>query len=253
VTQTVFGSDYAGAYDELYQDKDYAAECDLLERVFAGYSDQPVKRVLDLGCGTGGHSAVLARRGYSVLGVDRSAEMLQRARERGGSARFEVGDITALDLSETFDAVVSMFAVLGYLTLNTDIQRALGAARRHLRPGGVLFADVWYGPAVLAQRPSERVKVIDTDDGGRVIRAASSKLDTRRDVCTVSYRLWRMESRCLVAEVREQHAMRYFFEPELESMLASAGFELVRFGGFPDLDEEPTEQSWNVALVARAC
>jgi SAM-dependent methyltransferase len=252
VTQTVFGPDYAGAYDDLYQDKDYAAECDLLERVFSEYARPAVHSVLDLGCGTGGHSAVLAERGYTVVGVDRSADMLRRARERASGARFEVGDITAIDLNETFDAVVIMFAVLGYLTCNSDIQRALGAARRHLRPGGVLFADVWYGPAVLAQRPSERVKVIDLPNSGQVIRVASSVLDTRRDVCTVNYHLWRMESRRLVAEAREQHAMRYFFEPELESLLASAGFELVRCGGFPELDQEPSERTWNVAFVARA-
>jgi SAM-dependent methyltransferase len=252
VTQTVFGPDYAGAYDELYQDKDYAAECDLLERVFANFAHSPVRRVLDLGCGTGGHSAVLAERGYSVVGVDRSSDMLLRARERASAARFSVGDITNLQLDGTFDATVIMFAVLGYLTRNDDICAALKGARRHLRPGGVLFADVWYGPAVLAQRPSERVKVIDTPDGGQVIRVASSDLDTRRDVCTVSYHLWRMESRRLVAEVREQHAMRYFFEPELESMLASAGFDLVRCGGFPELDQEPSEHTWNVAFVARA-
>ena len=181
MTQTVFGPDYAGAYDELYQDKDYSAECDVLERVFAGYADQPVTRVLDLGCGTGGHSAVLARRGYNVVGVDRSADMLRRARDRASAARFEVGDITALDLEETFDATVIMFAVFGYLTRDEQLRAALGGVRRHLRPGGVLFADVWYGPAVLAQRPSERVKVIDTRDGGQLIRAAASQLDTRRD------------------------------------------------------------------------
>ena len=252
MTQTVFGPDYAGAYDELYQDKDYSAECDVLERVFAGYADQPVKRVLDLGCGTGGHSAVLARRGYNVVGVDRSADMLRRARDRASAARFEVGDITALDLEETFDATVIMFAVFGYLTRDEQLRAALGGVRRHLRPGGVLFADVWYGPAVLAQRPSERVKVIDTRGGGQLIRAAASQLDTRRDVCTVHYHLWRMESRQLVAEVREQHVMRYFFEPELESMLASSSFELVRLGGFPALDNEPSERTWNVAFVARA-
>jgi SAM-dependent methyltransferase len=252
VTRTVFGPDYAGAYDELYRDKDYAAECDLLERVFVRYAQSPVRRLLDLGCGTGGHSAVLADRGYSVVGVDRSPDMLQRARERGSAAHFEVGDITALDIDETFDAAVIMFAVLGYLTRNDDIHSALKGVRQHLRPGGVLFADVWYGPAVLAQRPSERIKVIDTPDGGQVIRAASSELETRRDVCTVHYQLWRLESRQLLAEVREQHAMRYFFEPELESMLALAGFELVRIGGFPELDDEPSERTWNVAFVARA-
>jgi SAM-dependent methyltransferase len=249
----VFGAEYAGVYDALYQEKDYASECDLIESVFRRYAAPPVQRVLDLGCGTGGHSALLTARGYDVVGVDRSADMLERARQRGGTARYVAADITCMDLGETFDAAVIMFAVLGYLTRNVDVRAALGAAKQHLRPGGVLFADVWYGPAVLAQRPSERVKVIQTPDGGQVIRVASSELDTRQDVCTVNYHLWRLEAQRVVAEVREQHPMRYFFEPEVEAMLASTGFELVRVGAFPEFEAEPTEQTWNVAFVARAC
>jgi SAM-dependent methyltransferase len=252
VTQTVFGPEYAGAYDDLYHDKDYVAECDLVERLFHEHADSGVKRVLDLGCGTGGHAVILAQRGYDVVGVDRSAEMLRRARERGGPARFVSGDITGVNLEEEFDAVVIMFAVLGYLTSNAEVECALRAARRHLRSGGVLFGDVWYGPAVLAQRPSDRVKVIDTPGGGRVIRVASSELDTRRDVCTVSYHLWRLEGERLAGEVREQHAMRYFFEPELEAFLAGAGFDLRKIGGFPNVDDEPGDQTWNVAFVAVA-
>jgi SAM-dependent methyltransferase len=249
---TVFGANYAAAYDALYHDKDYAAECDLVESVFARDAGRCVKRVLDLGCGTGGHAILLASRGYEVVGVDRSADMLERARQRGGSARFQEGDIACLDLGETFDAALIMFAVLGYLTGNSEIQAALNSARRHLSVGGLLFADVWYGPAVLSERPSERVKVIDTPSGGRVIRVASSQLDTRRNVCTVDYHLLRLEDGKLTAEVREQHRMRYFFEPELEALLSAAGFELLRIGGFPDLDEEPSERTWNVAFVARA-
>ena len=84
----VFGRDYAAAYDDLYQDKDYVAECDLIERVFETYGQGPTRRVLDLGCGTGGHAVILAKRGYDVVGVDRSPEMLERARALGSSARF---------------------------------------------------------------------------------------------------------------------------------------------------------------------
>jgi SAM-dependent methyltransferase len=249
---TIFGDDYAAAYDALYHDKDYAAECDLIEGVFRSNASNPVKRVLDLGCGTGSHAVRLAERGYTVVGVDRSEDMLARARQRSAYVQFSRGDITSVDVGQTFDAVLIMFAVLGYLTDNADIRAALAGARRHLRPGGVLFADVWYGPAVLAQRPSERVKVIDTPSGGRVIRAASSELDTRRDRCIVQYQLWRLDGGKLTAEVREAHPMRYFFEPELQMFLSDAGFDLLRIGGFPDLDEEPSERTWNVAFVARA-
>lgn len=251
MTQAVFGRDYAAAYDDLYQDKDYLAECDLVERIFKLYGMGPVRRVLDLGCGTGGHAIVLAQRGYEVVGVDRAPEMLERARTRGSSARFELGEIGTLDLHETFDAALMMFAVLGYQVGNADVQAALQTVRRHLHPGGLFFCDFWYGPAVLAERPSERVKVIDTPNG-QVIRVAAGDLDSRRDLCTVRYHVWRIEQGKLAAEVREQHPMRYFFALELELLLAGAGFELVRLGAFPAIDDEPNEKTWNVALVARA-
>jgi len=247
----VFGRDYAAAYDDLYQDKDYVAECDLIERVFEMYGQGPTRRVLDLGCGTGGHAVILAKRGYDVVGVDRSPEMLANARALGSSARFELGEIASVDLGETFDAALMMFAVLGYQVGNADVQAALASVRRHLRPSGLFFSDFWYGPAVLAQRPSERVKVIDSSHG-QLIRVAAGELDARRDLCVVRYHVWRIEERRIVAEVREQHPMRYFFGLELELLLAAAGFELTRLGVFPTLDDEPTEQTWNVALVARA-
>ncbi len=251
MTQGVFGRDYAAAYDELYQDKDYLAECELIERIFKLYGQGPVRRVIDLGCGTGGHAVVLADRGYDVVGVDRSSDMLELARARGSGARFELGEIGNVELGETFDAVLMMFAVLGYQVGNADVRAALSTVRRHLRPNGLFFCDFWYGPAVLGQRPSERVKVIDTPTG-QVIRVAAGELDALHDLCMVRYHVWRIEDGRVTTEAREQHPMRYFFAPELELFLSSAGFELVRLGAFPNIDDEATEHAWNVALVARA-
>jgi SAM-dependent methyltransferase len=251
MTQGVFGRDYAAAYDDLYRDKDYLAECDLIERVFQTYGQIAVRRVLDLGCGTGGHAVPLARRGYEVVGVDRSPDMLERARAQDSPARFELGDISNLNLGETFDAALMMFAVLGYQVGNSDVQAALATARRHLRSSGLFFCDFWYGPAVLAQRPSERVKVLDAPEG-QVIRVATGELDARHNLCMVRYHVWRISDSRVSAEVREQHPMRYFFELELELFLNSAGFELVRCGAFPSIDDAPNEHTWNVALVARA-
>jgi SAM-dependent methyltransferase len=251
MSHAVFGRDYAAAYDVLYQDKDYVAECDLLERLFERYGDGPVRRVLDLGCGTGGHASILAQRGYQLVGVDRAPDMLERARQRTTSARFELGDIGSVDLGETFDAVVMMFAVLGYQVTNAEARAALRTARRHLRRGGFLFCDFWYGPAVLAERPSERARVTDTSSG-QIIRVSNGELDTRRDAVVVRYHLWRVEAGRVTAEAREQHPMRYFFAPELELLLAEADLEVARLGAFPEFDDEPSERTWNVGLVARA-
>jgi len=253
----VFGSIYADVYDALYQDKNYAAECDLIKRLFRTYGNGPIRTVLDLGCGTGNHAVHLARRGYEVVGVDRSESMLARARRKAtdllsdGSIAFYQGDIRSVDLKRRFDALLMMFAVLSYQLTNSDVLSTLRTARRHLRPGGLLIFDVWYGPAVLYQRPSQRIKVIPTERG-KILRIASGELNMRQHLCTVRYRVWRLEGDRLVDETVEDHSIRYFFPLELEFFLECAGLELLRLGGFPDWEQEPDETTWNILGVARA-
>lgn len=252
----IFGPAYSDAYNLIYGDKDYAAECDLLERLFQRYSSDRVSTVLDLGCGTGTHAFLLSGRGYDVLGVERSENMLALARQRltvspSNKLRFQAGDIRDVTLDQRFDAALIMFAVLGYQLHNGDVLSALKTAREHLKTGGLLIFDVWYGPAVLHQRPSERIKVIPTDEG-RILRLASGELDTSTHTCSVRLHVWRLAGDRLVSETEETHQMRYFFPRELDLFLQVTGFSPVRLGAFPDFDEEPSERTWNVVSVARA-
>jgi SAM-dependent methyltransferase len=248
----VFGTGYATAYDLLYGDKDYAAECDLIEGAIREYGIKPTRSIVDFGCGTGNHSLPLAARGYAVVGVDRSEEMLTRIQDKTRtSATFRSGDIRSIDLGEKFDCALMMFAVLGYQVTNDDALAALKNARRHLTPGGILIFDVWYGPAVLHLRPSERAKVMDTPDG-QIIRVASGKLDSSRQICTVHYQVWRMQNDRVTAHVEESHQMRYFFPLEVDLLLTSAGFTMLRIGAFPELNRDPDDNTWNVMLVAKA-
>jgi hypothetical protein len=144
-----------------------------------------------------------------------------------------------------------MFAVLGYQVENDDVLSTLKAARRSLKPGGLLIFDVWYGPAVLHQRPSDRVKVIPTQ-GGKILRVASGELDIPHHVCDVRFRLWRLAEGQVVTEIEETHRMRYFFPLELSLLLSSSGFHLIRLGAFPDFDMEPDESTWSAMAVAQA-
>ena len=253
----VFGSIYADAYDLFYRDKDYAAECDLIERLFQTYGDGSIRSVLDSGCGTGNHAIPLAQRGYKVVGVDRSESMLAHARRKAacfsGSSgvTFHQEDIRSVDLQQHFDAALMMFAVLGYQLENGDVLSALRAARRHLCPGGLFIFDVWYGPAVLHQRPSQRVRVIPTPEG-KILRVASGELDICHHLCTVHYHVWRLEGERLVAETEESHTIRYFFPRELDLFLECSGFAPMRLGPFPEFDQDPDETTWNVLGVTKA-
>lgn len=246
----VFGAAYAASYDALYAEKDYEGECDVVERVFDRYGRGATRSILDLGCGTGNHAIPLSRRGYEVVGVDRSEAMLEQARAKSGDAvGFELGDVRDIRLGREFDAVLALFAVLGYQHSNDDVLAALRTTRAHLRPGGLLLFDVWYGPAVLHERPTPRERKIE-EGGGTVVRFSNGSLDIRHQLCTVDFRVRRLESGTVVAEMEERHEMRYFFPLELELFLGTSDLSLLRLSAFPELDAEPDETSWNVLAVA---
>jgi len=257
VTGLVFGPDYSTVYDTIYAGKDYSAECDLIERVLREFGTGRERTILDVGCGTGSHALALGARGYEVAGVDRSAAMLAEAERKAeaaglsGGVRFFQEDMTRYELGMRFDAAIMMFAVLGYQTRNEGVLAALRQLRRHLEPGGILVFDAWYGPAVLHQRPAERSSTIPTEDG-RIERIASGSLDPLRHVTTVSISLREFEGERLRAETREEHTMRFFFPLELDHLLESSGFSLLRLGAFPDYHRDPDEGSWNILAVARA-
>lgn len=248
-----FGPDYAGAYDALYADKDYDAECDFLEGIFRE-SARPVRSVLDLGCGTGAHAVRLAQRGFEVVGVDLSDNMLEAARRRAERAEpitvsFVREDIRTVRLGRQFDAVICMFAVLGYQTTDDDLARALDTVRSHLVPGGAFIFDVWYGPAVEAIGPSTRSKRIRTADG-ELERQATATLQTDAHLCAVSYRLIRRRPGMPEVTTDETHRMRYFFDDELGQFLRAAGLSLQTLTPFPDTAAPLSSASWNVLATS---
>jgi SAM-dependent methyltransferase len=256
---SVFGQDYANEYDILYGDKDYELECDLIEEAFRRYSEKPVYRIMDLGCGTGNHSIPLIQRGYRVTGVDISGEMLLHAKKKleqikdpSISGRLELvqGDARYVHLGMQFDAVLMMFAVFGYQKSNEDVAAVLQTIKRHINSNGLLIFDVWYGPAVLAIRPGDRVKKVSVDKG-EIIRIASGSLDVARHLAKISYHVWHISNKQLISESQEIHEMRYFFPMELAYFLQQAGFELKSLTAFPSLDHEADEAAWNAFGIAK--
>ena len=155
-----------------------------------------------------------------------------------------------MPLGREFDAVSSCSPCSATKRRTPTSSPTLRTARKHLRPGGMLAFDVWYGPAVLSGRPEQRFKVFDSE-GRRLFRLSSGRLDVRRQLCNVDVRLWILEGDRLVTEAHEQHRVRYFFPRELELYLEIAGLSLVRLGAFPDFDGEADESTWNVLVLAR--
>lgn len=248
-----FGPTYADAYDALYADKDYEAECDLIE-LLAAQHGRGSATILDLGCGTGRHAIVLAGRGSAVTGVDVSAEMLQLAERRAAEVGVQgldlmVGDVRNFRIDRRYDVVLLMFAVLGYQVTDVDVASTLETAAIHLNPGGVVVFDVWHGPAVEALGPSVRTKSVPHGEI-TIRRRALGVLDPTTHTCAVDYTIEQIAQDQVIQTNHERHQMRYFFQDELGAMARQAGLEVVMASAFPDIDRPASGADWNALYVA---
>lgn len=146
------GSDpwYVSAFDASYLSR-YAhrdqAEAELQLETLIGRRHLPAQgRVLDLCCGAGRHTDILLRRGYHVVGVDLSMDLLRAARQRiqgrshGSLCRVDMRSLPFAAAS--FDAVIQMFTAFGYFADDRDNRAVLQEVARTLRGGGHHVLDL---------------------------------------------------------------------------------------------------------------
>ena len=98
--------------------------------------------VLELGCGTGSFTSLMAREGYKMHGIDLSAAMIKMAKKKGCKAKFEVGDMRMLGISDRFMVAVSVCDTMNYLLDELELQEALMSVYRALKPGGIFIFDL---------------------------------------------------------------------------------------------------------------
>ena len=250
-------SNYARYYDLMYQDKDYVGEAQFIQRLIQTYAPATTT-ILELGCGTGNHAMLLAKEGYQVHGVDLSQEMLGYANERrdrlspalATKLQFSQGDLLQVRLDRKFDVVLSLFHVISYQTNNEDLLAAFETAKAHLVPGGILIFDVWYGPAVLSDPPTVRIKRLE-DQSIQVTRIAEPVMEPNKNWVDVNYHIFIKDLiSSKIDEVKEVHTMRYLFRPELELLLDRLQMQIVESREWLT-DRQPGLNTWGVYFIVR--
>ena len=220
----------AFSYDALTQDVGYEKRADFIEKLFAR-AKIDVHTVLDLACGTGTMTKLFTERGYELIGVDISEEMLMEAREKtqniqGVPPLFLHQSMAELDLYGTVDACICCLDSVNYLTNPRDVRRTFERLRLFIAPGGVLVFDV--------HAPS-KMETLD----GQVF------LDERDDLYCVWRTEYRKRARTLDYYVDifralgddtwersfEEHHQRAYTVSELTAWLENAGFTAIRTHG----------------------
>lgn len=243
-----FSDLYSQYYDLLYQDKDYSAEVDYIDKLIKSYLKNP-KNLLDMGCGTGKHAELFCEKGFFVYGVDKSENMLKIAenRRKGKENRllFIKSNISDLNLEQKFDVVVSLFHVLSYHNFNDDVIQFFKTVKKHLNSNGIFIFDFWYGPAVLTDLPTVRIKRLENENI-KVTRIAEPYLNAQKNIVDVNYYLFIEDKKNKsIIETKEIHRMRYFFDTELELILEKLGFKILcKYEWMTN--KNPDFNSWNV-------
>lgn len=136
---------FARVYDTLMADVDYRAWVNYYEDIFARFGLSP-RLMLELGCGTGNVTLSLAEKGYEMIALDNSVEMLSVARGKALSSGLDIlflhQDMAEFELYGTVDAVVSALDCVNYIISYERVLKMLTLVRNYLNPGGIFIFDI---------------------------------------------------------------------------------------------------------------
>jgi SAM-dependent methyltransferase len=263
-------SQYGGYEDqafvaELYDHiPGYAGRSDL--DFYLDYARSAEGKILELGCGTGRLLIPIAAAGHEIVGLDLSAYMLAKCREKLQGQPEEVqervrivqGSMTCFDLGETFVLVTVPFRTFQHLLSVAEQVACLGCVNRHLAAGGKLILDLFQvdlrylvDPASAEQREDPVGVELP---GGRTLRrahrlAAWHPVEQYNDV-EIIYHVTHPDGR--IEQLVQAFPIRYFFRYEVEHLLACCGFRVA--GLFGNFDRSPLKyDSPEMIFVAVKC
>ena len=211
----------AGFYDRLTDDVDYTDFADRYEAAFREDGGE-FRLLLDLCCGTGSMSLELSHRGYEMIAVDASEDMLMQAREKCADLPvpplFLLQDAAELDLYGTVDACVCTLEGINYL--NPEKLRQLFARLRlFIRPGGLFLFDV-RSPDFLKQMDG----ITSVDEDEQVFCLWRADFDEELNALIYGMDLFSRQKSGLWRRSREEHVEYAHSAEFLVGLLAECGF-----------------------------
>lgn len=208
--------------------------------------------VLELGCGTGTFTELLAADGYDMIGVDNSVEMLEIAAQKkeisGADILYLCQDMRAFELYGTVRAVVSVCDSLNYITAEEDLREVFSLVNNYLDPGGIFLFDLkteYYfreimGDCVLADNREEASYIWE------------NYYYEDEQINEYDLTLFLREENGLYRKQEESHLQRAYDLDTVKCLLKEAGLDFLRAFD-ADTGEAVREDSERIYIVAREC
>ncbi len=226
-------------------DKEKEAEADTEEILLSEKN-----LVLDLGCGTGKFTELLSQKGYDMIGVDMSQEMLniafQKRQLSGSGILYLCQDMRELDLYSTVGTVVSVCDSVNYLLEDDDIVETFRLVNNYLYPGGIFIFDFntlykyeqVIGDATIAENREDCSFIWD------------NYYHEEEHINEYDLTIFVKEERELFRKFTETHYQRGYTIKEMEGFVKAAGMELILTID-ADTHKKPSKTSERIYIIAR--
>lgn len=252
----------ARVYDLLNREIDYEAWGDFAEECFARFLSEKPQLVLDLACGTGRMTRTLARRGYDMIGVDGSEDMLSEAymKENGDrSILYLLQDMRSFELYGTVGATLCCLDSINYLLSEEDLRACFSTVHNYLDPDGLFLFDV-NSPYKFQNVYGQNAYILENEfppepennlPASAVFCGWQNHYSEEHRTCDFYLTVFEEREDGSYSREEEHQVERCYTLEELKKALSDCGFELL--GAWSDFNFSPvTETSERIYLAARA-
>ncbi len=225
-------SGFAYIYDRLMSDIDYDEWADSFEKIFEKYSLKP-KLIAELACGTGNICNIMAERGYDIIGIDLSEDMLNVAVQNAKDANLDIlylnQDMREFELYGTVDVIICMLDSINYITDYEDLEKVFRLVNNYLNPGGLFIFDV-NSQHKLENILGNNTFAVDEDD---IFYIWENNYDKKSRICEFFLTFF-VKYRERYKRIDEYHRERAYSFEEIENALNTVGLKLLEASEFPN-------------------
>lgn len=244
-------SGFAYIYDKLTNDINYEKWADYIIKIFEKYRIS-AELILDLGCGTGNFSIEMARRGYELIGVDISEDMLSCASEKTRNEGLEIlylnQDMTEFELYGTVDAVVCLLDSINYITDKRALKRMFKLVNNYLNPGGIFIFDI--NSNFKFEKILDKNVFYSVDDD--VTYIWENNFNKKSKICEFDLTFF-IRSEVGYTRYDELHYERSYCIEEIKEMIISTGLELKAIFDAHSFKSPKTESERIFFVVKKGC
>jgi len=242
-------TDFASVYDILMSHIPYDEWADYIEEILKRNGiDKGL--VLELGCGTGAMTRRMAAKGYDMIGLDISEDMLSIARQRSEGAYDDIlylcQDMRDFELYGTVAAIFCVCDTINYLLTQEDLSRVFNLAGNYLDPGGLFIFDMDTG-YLYEEVLGNSINVMHHEQGSFIWENAFYPDEMINEV---NLTLFLKQDNSLYKKHEETHVRRAYDLKTIRTLLDEAGLDMV--GAYHELSfEEPRADSERIYVVAK--